>query len=114
MDDTTADSLADFLSKWGYTPVRTNTLQMLVPILQSSKYVQIIFQFMEFKEQEFSLLQAIREKFPVIPIFATSPFISVRDSFKVAKAGATEYLMQPFDPLYLKRIFERYTESSCP
>ena len=110
MDDTTAGSLADFLNKWGYTPVRTNTVEVLTPILQSSEDSLIIFQFMEFREHEFSLFHSIREEFPTIPIFATSPFISAKDSFKVAKAGATEFLMQPFDPVNLKRIIERYTE----
>lgn len=113
MDDTTAGSIADFLNKWGYTTVRTDIVEMLVPILQNMEGSLIIFQFVEFGEKEFALFHSIREKFPVIPIFATSPFISVKDSFKVAKAGATEFLMQPFDPLYLKRIIERYTALSA-
>jgi len=112
MDQATADSLVDFLSKWGYTPVRTNNLEMMILQLQSSAESIIIFQFLEFKENEFTFFHAIREKFPNITIFATSPFLTVKESFKVARAGAVEYLMQPFDPESLKKILAKYTDSS--
>ena len=108
MNDNTAESISDFLAKWGYTAVRINTAETLTPILQDNENSLIIFQFVEFCEKEFELFHSIRGKIPNVPMLATSPFISVRDCFRVAKAGAAGYLIQPFVPSELKKIIERY------
>ena len=107
MNDITSEIVKDFLIRWGYSVVRIESSEALKLIIQNGKPSLIVFQFLEFSAQEFDLLSVIKREIPEIPVLATSPFISVKNTVKLLKAGATDYLAQPFDPRELKEGIEK-------
>jgi len=105
-------SYCDLLDLWGYTPVKIESAEMISADLSSEPPALLIFQFLEFSEDEYALLDAIYSKAPGILVLATSPFTSVRDIFKIARAGVADYLMQPFFPAALRQLIEKYLNPS--
>ena len=110
MRGTELDSLADLLEMWNFTVLRIDEAKTLSVLLDDATPLIVIFQFREFSESEYELLASIRKTAPDLPILALSSFISVRDTFRIAKSGASEYLVQPYSPEDLKRMIAKYLE----
>ncbi|TKJ38549.1 hypothetical protein CEE37_12345 [candidate division LCP-89 bacterium B3_LCP] len=108
MNNLTGTTIYDFLEGWDYTPLRIKNAEILTPILSAGNRQLILFQFQEFSESEYAMLALIRKMNPQIPILATSPFISIRDTIRIIKAGAVDYISQPFNPMDLKRAIQKY------
>jgi len=109
---TVLDSLSDLLEMWGYTPIRIESAETIKAVLSDDNSALIIYQFLEFSDDEYKLLTSIRQQVPGIPVVATSPFISVRDTFRVVRAGVEDYLVQPYSPRDLRLLIERYLGAS--
>lgn len=108
LNDITAAAVYDYLEEWGYTAIRAKEIDNLKSLIQEEGHALILFQFMEFSHAEFDLFRSVQKNNPSIPIIFTFPFISVKDSFDLGKAGAVDYIVQPFNPNELKRKIERY------
>ncbi len=104
--------LSDLLEMWGYMPIKIESTATLTAVLFGDHSALIIYQFLEFSDAEYKLLTAIRDQVPGIPVVVTSPFISVRDTFKVVRAGVEDYLVQPYLPADLRLLLERYLGAS--
>jgi len=102
------DSLSDLLEMWGYLPLKIEAVHTIQAVLYAEKAALIIFQFFEFSEDEYELLRSIRRKAPSVPVLATSPFISVRDTFRMVRGGVEDYIRQPIHPLDLKKTVDKY------
>jgi len=107
MRGTELDSLADLLEMWNLTVLRIDEAETLSVLLADAGPLIMIFQFREFSEAEYELLASIRETAPSLPILALCSFISVRDTFRIAKSGASECLVQPYSPEDLRRMIAR-------
>jgi len=112
MRGTDLDSLADLLEMWNFTVLRIDEAKTLSVLLADAGPLIMIFQFREFSESEYDLLASIRKTAPDLPILALSSFISVRDTFRIAKSGASEYLVQPYSPEDLKRMIAKCLDVS--
>jgi DNA-binding NtrC family response regulator len=98
--------IIDILDQWGYNVVLMEKPINLESISSSRRFNLIIYQFSEFSEREYQFLEAIKVRTGRSPIMATSNYISVRECFRMAKAGVQEYFGQPFQPLELKKLME--------
>ena len=112
MRGTDLDSMADLLEMWSFTVLRIDEAETLSVLLADATPLIMIFQFREFSEPEYELLASIRKTAPDLPILALSSFISVRDTFRIAKSGASECLVQPYSPEDLKRMIAKYLDIS--
>lgn len=112
MRGTDLESLADLLEMWNFTVLRIDEAETLSVLLADATPLIMIFQFREFSEPEYELLASIRKTAPDLPILALSSFISVRDTFRIAKSGASEYLVQPYSPEDLRRMIAKYLDIS--
>jgi DNA-binding NtrC family response regulator len=100
--------IGDLLDMWGYMPIKIEAAESIsaLNLIESSSL--IMFQFLEFSEAEYKWLRTLQESLPNVPIVATSPFISVRDIFRIVRSGIADYLVQPYMPTDLKQIIEKY------
>jgi DNA-binding NtrC family response regulator len=108
---TISESLSDFLDLWEYDFVRVDNQDCQQYHWPDGPFSLIIFQFNDFSDKEYQLLESVKSDAGAIPIVVTSSFISVKDCFRMAKIGITEYFGQPFLPLELKKLVEKYTEA---
>jgi DNA-binding NtrC family response regulator len=109
---TALTSLCDLLDLWGYAPVNIESAEMISADPFAEPPALLLFQFLEFSEEEYASLNSISAKAPGIPVVATSPFISIKEVFRVARAGVADYLTQPYSPPDLRQMIEKYLDSS--
>jgi DNA-binding NtrC family response regulator len=109
--DTTPEVFGDFLDLWGYSFVRVENRECWAQGWLEGPLSLIIFQFNDFSDTEYQLLETVKSGAGAIPIVVTSSFISVKECFRMAGIGITEYFGQPFIPLELKKLVEKYTDT---
>ena len=104
------DRMADLVELWDYAALRIDEEKTSLALLAEAMPIIVIFKFREFSETEYGMLASLRNAAPGIPILALSAFISVKDTFRIAKSGASECLVQPYSPEDLKRMIEKHLD----
>ena len=107
------ESLGDLLDMWGYVPLKIEAAETISALAYLESSSLIMFQFLEFSEGEYELLRTLHDSVPEVPIVATSPFISVRDIFRIVRLGIEDYLVQPYLPQDLQQILGRLFSTSA-
>jgi DNA-binding NtrC family response regulator len=108
VNDANAATIDDYLMEWGYTTIRIEEVDHLKPMIHQNDHALILFQFIDFSNSEFDLFRLVQKENPSLPIVFACPYISVKDSFNLGKAGAVDYIIQPFNPSELKRKVEKH------
>jgi response regulator RpfG family c-di-GMP phosphodiesterase len=106
---TAPEIFGDFLDLWGYSLVRVEDRDCWEQGWLESPLSLIIFQFNDFSDKEYQLLAWVKTEAGSLPVVVTSSFISIKECFRMARLGISEYFGQPFNPLDLKKLVEKYT-----
>lgn len=102
------DLWGDFLNQWGYSWAAAGTGNGDQSVWAQRTYRLVLYRFSDFSEEEYQFLELVRSELGPVPVVAISAFVSVKDCFRMARAGVADYLGQPFQPPELKKVIEKH------
>ncbi len=98
MYDINSEILEDFLTRWGFSIKRTTMTEAEKAIASSYEYSQIVYQFLRFDENEFGVLERIKNLVPIAHFIITAPYYFNRHIDRLKSWGLDRFLIQPYSP----------------
>jgi|GEM_PF-1281929 len=98
MYDINGEILEDFLTRWGFSIHKTSITDAEKTIAASNSYSQIVYQFLRFDENEFSVLTKVKNSIPLTHFIITAPYYFNRHIERLKSWGIERFLIQPYSP----------------
>jgi len=105
MYDTNSEILKDFLNRWGFSVDRLNLADLEKKAAAEDGYNHIVYQFLNFTEYEFTILEKIISVIPLTHLIITAPYAIPRYLERLKNMGVRYFLIRPYSPEEAEAVF---------
>ncbi len=105
-------SLAKYLAAWGHEPVLAATVAEARAAFRPGAFAAVLLDLRLPDGDGVSLLRALREEDPDVPVLMMSAYGTVEAAVEAVKAGAVDFVTKPVQMAHLRHLLGRALEAA--